>query len=164
MDGLFIGRFQPFHLGHLYAIRHALLQADNVWIGIGSSNRPAEKQNPFSAAERKEMITSSLDDSTLERTSIYEIPDLDNHERWAENVKIIVPRFDLVFTNDNLTGHIYSRQGITVIPIPFKNRDLLTGTEIRRKIIDDIAWEDCVPDGTRNVLLKCNASDRLKGL
>lgn len=164
MDALYIGRFQPFHLGHMHAIQHALLQADRVWIGIGSSNRPIEGRNPFSAGERREMIESSLDAQTLAKAGIYEIPDLDDHEKWAQSVRAIVPRFDLVFTNDVLTGHIYSRQGIAVFPIPFKNRDLLSGTRIRQKIAGGEAWEDCVPDGTKNVLLRSGAAGRLQGL
>ena len=164
MDGLFIGRFQPFHLGHLHAVRYALSRADNVWIGIGSSNRSLEKHNPFSSAERREMIESSLDDGALQRVGIYEIPDLGDHKRWAENIRATVPRFDAVFTNDEVTRHIYSRRGITVLSIPFESRDSLSGTSIRERIANGGDWEDCVPDGTRGVLAKSGAGDRLKGL
>ena len=48
MDGLLIGRFQPFHLGHLDALRFALTKVENLWLGLGSSNKPLEKNNPFS--------------------------------------------------------------------------------------------------------------------
>ena len=67
MNGLLIGRFQPFHLGHIEALRFALSQVDNLWIGIGSSNKPTEKNNPFTADERKEMILSSIDNSISSR-------------------------------------------------------------------------------------------------
>ena len=67
MDGLLIGRFQPFHLGHLDAIRFALTKVENLWLGLGSSNKPLEKNNPFSAEERKQMILSSIDDSMKEK-------------------------------------------------------------------------------------------------
>ena len=55
MDGLLIGRFQPFHLGHLDALGFALSKVDKLWVGLGSSNKSIEKSNPFSAEERKEM-------------------------------------------------------------------------------------------------------------
>ena len=58
MNGLLIGRFQPFHLGHLDALKFALSKVEKLWIGIGSSNKPNQKQNPFSADERKQMILS----------------------------------------------------------------------------------------------------------
>ena len=164
MDGLLIGRFQPFHLGHLHAIRYALSRARRLWIGIGSSNRRPERQNPFSSGERMEMIRSSLDGGTLRKIRIFEVPDLYDHEKWAENIKATVPRFDAVFTNDGLTAHIYSRQGVEVFPIPLEDRDLLSGTAIRDKILGGGNWQDCVPAGTKNVLVRTGAHDRLKGL
>lgn len=53
MNGLLIGRFQPFHLGHLEAILFGLSKVENLWIGIGSSNKSHEMKNPFTADERK---------------------------------------------------------------------------------------------------------------
>ncbi|MCV0393380.1 MAG: nicotinamide-nucleotide adenylyltransferase [Nitrosopumilus sp.] len=164
MNGLLIGRFQPFHLGHLEALKFALSKVDKLWVGLGSSNKPLEKINPFSAEERKEMILSSIDDSMKERISIYFIPDLDNHVRWIEKIDTIVPRFDIVFSNDDLTKHLYSKRSVQVIPIPFLKRDELSGTNIRDLIISDQKWENLVPEGTKNFLIKSSAIDRLKNL
>ena len=162
MNGLLIGRFQPFHLGHLQALRFALSKVDKLWIGLGSSNKPAQKNNPFSAEERKEMILSSIDDSMKEKISIYFIPDMDNHVKWIERIDTIVPKFDIVFSNDELTKHLYSKRSVKVIPIPFLKRDKLSGTNIRDLIIGDQKWDDLVPEGTKTFLEKLNAKDRLK--
>lgn len=97
MNGLLIGRFQPFHLGHLEALQFALSKVEKLWVGLGSSNKPTEKNNPFSSEERKEMILSSIDNSMKKRISIYFIPDLDNHIRWIEKIDTIVPKFDMFF-------------------------------------------------------------------
>ena len=56
MDGLLIGRFQPFHFGHLEALQFALSKVDKLWVGLGSSNKQIEKNNPFTAEQTKEMI------------------------------------------------------------------------------------------------------------
>ena len=98
MNGLLIGRFQPFHLGHLEALQFALSKVDKLWIGLGSSNKSIQKNNPFSAEERQKMILSSIDDSMKERILIYPIPDLDNHIKWIEKIDSIVPKFDIVFS------------------------------------------------------------------
>jgi len=164
MDGIIIGRFQPFHLGHLDALKFALSKVDNLWIGIGSSNKRNQKQNPFSAEERKEMILSSIDKLISEKIKIFYIPDLENHEKWIENIDIIVPKFDVVFTNDELTQSLYSRRGIKVISVPFTNRDTLSGTKIRIKIESDQNWEHLVPEGTKKILQKISAKDRMKSL
>lgn len=137
---------------------------EKLWIGLGSSNKPPTKNNPFSAEERKEMILSSIDDSIKEKISIYFIPDLDNHMKWIEKIDTIVPKFDIVFSNDELTKHLYSKRDVQVLSIPFLKRDVLSGTNIRDLIISDQNWSDLVPDGTKNFLLKNNAKERLKNL
>lgn len=164
MDGLLIGRFQPFHLGHLDALHFALSKVDKLWIGLGSSNKPLQKNNPFSAEERKEMILASIDDSMKQRIQIYFIPDLDNHIKWIELINTIVPKFDIIFTNDELTRHLYSKRNVTVLSIPFVKRDILSGTNIRNMIISDQKWEDLVPEGTKNFLYKTSGKQRLKNL
>ena len=122
MNGLLIGRFQPFHLGHLEAIRFALSKVDEIRIGIGSSNKLSEKNNPFTADERKEMILSSIDNSISNRIQIFLIPDLENHQKWIENIDMIVPDFEVIFTNDELTQLLYSKRGKKIISVPFKER------------------------------------------
>jgi nicotinamide-nucleotide adenylyltransferase len=164
MNGLLIGRFQPFHLGHLEALQFALSKVDKLWVGLGSSNIHVEKNNPFTAEQRKEMILSSIDDSMKERISIYFIPDVDNHMKWIEKIDTIVPKFDIIFSNDDLTKHLYSKRNIQVLPIPFLNRESLSGTNIRDLIISDQKWEDFVPNGTRNFLKNTNAKEHLKNL
>lgn len=180
-DGLLVGRFQPFHLGHLAALKFALTVADHLWVGLGSSNRPIEEENPFTAPERKKMILSSMhDDDMSRRISIYEIPDVDNHIKWMELIDQTVPPFSLVFTNDDLTRHLYSqkRPGVRTIKVPFLNRSQLSGTRIRSMIKkeahnqndsdDGIAgdqnWRTLVPAGTLNMLRQCDIVSRFANL
>jgi len=162
MNGLLIGRFQPFHLGHLEALQFALSKVDKLWLGLGSSNKPIEKNNPFSADERKEMILSSISDSLKNKITIYFIPDLDNHVKWIEKIDTIVPTFDIVFSNDPLTDHLYSKRSVQVMTIPFLKRDQLSGTRIRDLIKSDQKWDDLVPSGTKLILENLNAQSRLK--
>ena len=162
MNGLLIGRFQPFHLGHLEALQFALSKVDKLWLGLGSSNKPIEKNNPFSADERKEMILSSISDSLKNKITIYFIPDLDNHVKWIEKIDTIVPTFDIVFSNDSLTDHLYSKRSVQVMTIPFLKRDQLSGTRIRDLIKSDQKWDDLVPSGTKLILENLNAQSRLK--
>ena len=164
MDGLLVGRFQPFHLGHLDAVLFGLSRTENLFIGVGSSNKFNEKKNPFSAEERKEMIISSIESSMLGRVKIFEIPDVDNHEKWTFEIDQIVPKYDVVFTNDEFNKTLFKKRQINVIPVVLKEREKFSGTNIRQLIIDDKNWQDLVPQGTRKVLDKLNAKERLKNL
>src|SRR3970282_2325755 len=161
MNGLLIGRFQPFHLGHLAALRFALSKVAKLWIGLGSSNKPLQKNNPFSAEERKEMILSSIDESMKQKIQIYFIPDLENHIKWIELIDTLVPKFDIIFSNYELTSHLYSKRDIEVLSIPFVKRDILSGTNIRDMIISDQKWEDLVLEGKKIFLYKTSAKQRL---
>ena len=164
MNGLMIGRFQPFHLGHLEALKFALSKVDKLWVGLGSSNQPVQKNNPFSADQRQSMILSSITESMKAKISIYFIPDLDNHVKWIEKIDTIVPKFDIIFSNDKLTQHLYRKRDIQVMPIPFLNRDVLSGTNIRDLIINDQKWDDFVPEGTKKFLIDNSAKEHLKNL
>ena len=162
MNGLLIGRFQPFHLGHLEALKFALSKVDKLWLGLGSSNKPIEQNNPFSAEERKKMILSSIDDSMKNKITIYFIPDVDNHVKWIEKIDTIVPKFDIVFSNDPLTDHLYSKRTVQVISIPFLKRDQLSGTRIRNLIKSDQKWDDLIPNGTKILLENLDVKNRLE--
>lgn len=161
MNGLLIGRFQPFHLGHLDAIIFGLSKVENLWIGIGSSNKSHEMKNPFTADERKEMILSSLDSKFAHRIKICYIPDVDDHEKWTYSIDSIVPSYDIVFSNDKFTQSLYQKRKKQVIAVPLKNRELLSGTLIRSKIANNQNWEESIPDGARKILQKISTKERL---
>jgi len=164
MDGLLIGRFQPFHLGHLDAVLFGLSRTENLFVGIGSSNKSNERKNPFSAEERTEMIISSIESSMIDQIKIFNIPDVDNHEKWTFEIDQIVPKYDAVFTNDEFTKTLFEKRKIDVIPVVLKDREKFSGTNIRNLITEDKNWRDLVPQGTRNVLDSVNAKERLKNL
>jgi nicotinamide-nucleotide adenylyltransferase len=161
MNGLLIGRFQPFHKGHLAAISFGLSKVENLWIGIGSSNKSYEKKNPFTADERKEMIVSSLDSELLKRIKIFYIPDINDHDKWTSHVDSLVPKYDVVFSNDDFTISLYKKRGSKVIEVPLLQRDVISGTRIRELISKDQDWSSLVSEGTKKVLLKINAKERL---
>lgn len=58
--GVFIGRFQPFHNGHLAVVNDALSQVDKLIIVIGSANTAKNVKNPWSAKQRQDMIFNCL--------------------------------------------------------------------------------------------------------
>ena len=164
MNGFLIGRFQPFHLGHVEAVNFALSKVEQLYIGIGSSNKSHQLRNPFTAQERKLMITSSLDHETLKKISIFDIPDLSDHSKWVNSVDKIIPNYDIVFSNDDFTHSLYEMKNKKIIPVVLKSREDLSGTNIRKLIENDENWYNLVPDGTKTVLLKINAKNRLEDL
>lgn len=56
---IYIGKFQPFHIGHAHVVDQALELADNIIFVMGSHDKPRCTRNPFTTAERIELIKSS---------------------------------------------------------------------------------------------------------
>jgi bifunctional NMN adenylyltransferase/nudix hydrolase len=89
----YIGRFQPFHLGHLMVIREALKQSERLVILIGSANQPRTPKNPWSYDERVTMISRSLTEAELMRVHFEPLRDRPYaEEQWIESVQRQVHR------------------------------------------------------------------------
>jgi bifunctional NMN adenylyltransferase/nudix hydrolase len=56
--GVFIGRFQPFHMGHIFVASKALENVSRLLILIGSSFEPRSIRNPWTFEEREKMLRS----------------------------------------------------------------------------------------------------------
>lgn len=163
--GLFIGRFQPFHLGHIAAINFAFSNIDELVIIVGSSQASHEPENPFTAGERISMIKESLNaDPKIDckKTLIIPIPDTNVHSMWTQNVDMLVPRYDAVFTNNEFTGFLFTQRNITVMEPELLHRNDLSGTEIRRRMIKNIKWTHLVTEQTLKVIKRINGVERVK--
>lgn len=80
---VFIGRFSPFHKGHLEILKQALKIAETAIVVIGSASAPRSIRNPWSFQERKRMIETSLNYEELVRVKFIDINDyIYNTNRW----------------------------------------------------------------------------------
>lgn len=87
-----IGRFQPFHLGHLALLESALCSAPRALIVVGSARAPRLAKNPFTAEERIAAIRASLTPEQLGRVGFITVRDYFDEPRWATAVKAAVAR------------------------------------------------------------------------
>lgn len=151
---LFIGRFQPFHKGHLKAILDLLKNSDKVIIGIGSSQYAKTKDNPFSAEERVKMIRSSLDDEGVsdEAYEIVKIPDIHDNERWARHVKLCCPHFDIAYSRNGLVTELLAEDKIKTEKQTAYDMKKYNGTKIRDMILKGKDISDLVPNAVLKVI------------
>lgn len=91
---VFVGRFQPYHIGHEAVISDALERADKVMVLIGSSNRARSLRNPFTYDERIELISKVHPyEVNTGQLLLRPLPDvLYNDEAWTSNVQRTVDR------------------------------------------------------------------------
>ena len=157
--GLFIGRFQPFHIGHLSDIKNALKEVDELVIGVGSSNEKHTKYNPFSVEERIEMIDLVLPANDIGKYTVFPIPDFGNDEKWLEHVETLVPKFDVVYTGNKWTEKCFKGK------YKVKRVDMLKGvssTIIRNQILKNKDWQSLVPKEVVEFISKIKGVERVK--
>jgi nicotinamide-nucleotide adenylyltransferase len=80
---LILGRFQPFHNGHLHIALETAKWADELLFGIAAATDSFEPDNPFTAGERSEMIDLAMREAGVGRFRAVAIPDIHNHAIWA---------------------------------------------------------------------------------
>lgn len=89
---VFIGRFQPFHLGHAALLQQALAIAPRVVVVIGSAFQARSPKNPWSWQERAEMFRLALPQDQRGRLLFLPVRDYYNEQRWTEVVNAGVAR------------------------------------------------------------------------
>lgn len=90
---VFIGRFQPFHNGHLEVVLEGLIKAKHVVILVGSAGAPRCHRNPWSFEERSQFIHDSIPGHMRNRVCIKPLEDAAyNDSRWIYNVQSCVTR------------------------------------------------------------------------
>jgi nicotinamide-nucleotide adenylyltransferase len=159
--GLFIGRFQPFHLGHLQDIKNALKEVDHLAIGIGSSNEDHTKENPFTAKERAEMINTVLPNNSIRKYIIFTIPDFHDDKKWLEHIETLVPKFDIVYTGNEWTERCFKGKYRVKRVNMLEN---VSSTIIRHRILNDKDWEELVPKEIVEYISKIQGVVRVKGI
>jgi len=164
--GLLVGRFQPFHLGHLEAVKFALMEVDYLYVVVGSAQRSHERDNPFTAAERITMIKSALDGNGVDPSKWMAIPiaDADSHSLWASTVVSMVPKFDVVFTNDALTFLLFAGEKMDVRAVPYLDRSRYSATNVRDRILEKKNWESLVPPQVAKLVKKFGGVERVRAL
>ena len=164
--GLYVGRFQPVHFGHLRAIQHILSEVDELVIVVGSTQLSHELGNPFTAGERITMLRLALEEAGIspDRYWIVGVPDAEMHSVWVSKVVAYCPSFDVVYTNEPLTRRLFVEAGYEVRPVPYFQRHVYSATEVRRRILNDEDWQELVPRSVAEYIVEIGGVERLKDL
>lgn len=145
MIGLYIGRFQPFHLGHLHVVKEALEDCDTLKIVIGSAGEERTENNPWTADEREEMIRKVLEEERLlDRVDVLQVPDIPDDKEYAQHVQRITGPFDRVYVIENeLNKRLFSEAGHEVVTD--EKHKSIDATEVRRRMREDEDWRELMP-------------------
>ena len=161
--GLFIGRFQPFHKGHLEIIKKVVKEIDELVIIVGSSQYSHRLDNPFTAGERLTMIRRALEQEGIGLAKIWiiPVPDVHQHALWVSQIVGYSPKFDKVYANEPLTHRLFKEAGFKVKSMPFIKREFYAATKIRKKILSGEDWEKFVPSSVAQFIKDIDGDKRL---
>ncbi len=164
MRGLMMGRFQPFHLGHLDLVKQILSECDEIIIAITSSQFNYLEKDPFTAGERIEMIHQSLKDDgvDLSRCFIVAIENQSNIATWGSYLGASLPKFDKVYSGNDYVSMLLADSGCTVTSPKFLDREKYNASKIRKLMIENKEWDDFVPKAVVNIIEKINGIKRLQ--
>lgn len=159
---LYIGRFQPFHKGHLSVIKQIERAEDvgEIIVGIGSSETSLTPENPFNADEREAMVRQNLEKFVEKPWQLVRIPDVGNDQKWFSLVKLLSPSFRIVYTNNDWVSTIFKNDNYAVRN-PIREYPI-SATEVRKLIKEGGEWKQHVPEGTIEVLAKIKGVDRIR--
>ena len=170
MPALFIGRFQPFHLGHLDVIKKAVKKTDRLFIGIGSSEANFRPANPFTASERFQMIEAALIENKIppEKYTIIPVRNIDNYALWPAHVELYLPPFEKIYTGSDTVKSLYKnfnknrKQPYQIINVQKELK--ISSTKIREFILKNKPWEQYVPKSVATLIKKWQGLERLKAI
>ncbi len=161
MRGLIVGRFQPFHKGHLAVIEEVLGKCDDLIVVIGSAEESHTEKNPFTAGERYQMLLSSLNPGECARVHIIPVRDVNRYSVWVNHLESYLPPFDIVFSNSDLTRSLFKQAGYEVHETKAYDPKRYSATEIRRRIVAGEKWKHLVPEAVVVFMEAIDARQRL---
>ena len=161
---LMVGRFQPFHKGHILVIREMVKLHPSTILGIGSAQYSHTPENPFTAGERVEMATEALREEGIADFYVVPIEDINEHGRWVAHVESLVPRFSAVATNNPLNQRLFQEEGYEVRTTPLYGRNRYSGTVIRRRMLGGRPWKPLVPPAVARIIDEIDGVSRIRQL
>ena len=169
-----IGRFQPFHLGHLQLVQAALAKAKRLLLLLGSHQCAPDTRNPWSSAERQEMITAALPPELLDRVQFIPLRDhLYSDNLWITEVQQKVAEATEEGDRVVLMGHRKDGSGAYLEFFPQWDRDgfvpeeMLHATLVRQAYFlgePAAVWGKDLPAGVQAWLLAYQQTGRYRWL
>ncbi|MFX1367809.1 MAG: nicotinamide-nucleotide adenylyltransferase [Promethearchaeota archaeon] len=165
MKSVFIGRFQPIHIGHIHTIRQILEKGEDIIIVIGSSQYSHTPDNPFTGGERVMLIKRALLDEKipLDRVDIVPLPDINIHPLWVAHMKSFVPYFDKAYSHNPLVSRLLKDAGVIVEETTLLDRSTYSAKHIRDLMRwNNPEWEPLVPDGVAKIIKQYRLDERVR--
>jgi nicotinamide-nucleotide adenylyltransferase len=163
--GVYPGRFQPIHWGHVNVIKWSLERVDELIIVIGTAQESHTIANPFTAGERVVMIKEALKDVDVDFSRVYiiPVPDILMNVVWVKYVAMYVPPFRYGIARNPLVVRLFKESGYEILVPPSYNREIYSSTKIRTMmIVGDEKWRELVPPSVARFIDEIKGVERIR--
>ncbi|MFW9907312.1 MAG: nicotinamide-nucleotide adenylyltransferase [Candidatus Thorarchaeota archaeon] len=167
MRSIFIGRFQPIHLGHMHTIKQILEKDEELIIAVGSAQYSHTPNNPFTGGERVMLIKRALMDEGLpiERIDIIPIPDININPLWIAHLKSYVPYFEKAYTHNALVQRLMRDAGYLIDETTLLERSSYSANHVRDLIRwENEEWVTLVPPGVVELMREYKLDERIRAV
>ena len=106
------------------------------------------------------MITRALE---ALKCPYYVIPieDVQRNSLWVAHVRSMTPQFDLCYSSNPLVVRLFTEAGVKVQSPAMYERDTLSGTKIRERILTGKSWNKLLPPAVVQVIKDIDGAERL---
>ncbi len=145
---LFLGRFQPFHRGHLKCLEQIRKHAQDVIVAIGSAQYSRDGRNPLAYDERRDVIRHAIERENLGFKNVFfiPIPDIHNERLWMQNIKLLFGDSIVMNTNNDWVRGLAKDAGIRLAEKLAFDVGKLNGSNARELMRTGGEWRSIVPD------------------
>lgn len=139
-SGVFIGRFQPCHEGHIHALSIAASQVEYLEILVGSANRTRSIKNPWTYLERTDMLRKKLRARGVTNIGFSPLNDYKyNDEQWISDVKLTIrkqfgPKSPVILFGHYKDGNNYLRWFPELEYRDIESPFAISATEVRHEM------------------------------
>lgn len=182
---VYIGRFQPFHRGHEYVLKHCLENYDDTVVLFGSAHKARDTENPFTYGERLGIVDAWMEATYAGQRKYWARPLRDhpyNDAQWIKSVqenvtacaKIIATSPAPTFDRDNkpeveitIVGSdrdastwylkAFPQWKLDIIE-PYRNIPGLAATQLRQRYFASFDPLGVVREGDRNGLVHATSN------
>jgi nicotinamide-nucleotide adenylyltransferase len=157
--GVYWGRFNPPHRGHIALVRELVKKVDFLIIAVGSAESNNTRRNPFSGDERVEMLESYLEEEDLKVKDVIPVED---GKSWASSISNLFEKcgsFDVLFTDKKRIADLVGNKVKVVI---FRRRGNMSSTLIRDSIAKGEKWENLTGKSVVTLIKRLDGIERIK--
>lgn len=142
--GLYVGRFQPIHLGHYNIIDSMLRSCEKVIVAVGSAQEWGTERNPFNYGLRSSLIFKSFG-WAFPRVMVVPVPDREhpsNDPSWGDYLLKTVQSYtgitpDVIYEGEETERSTwYDNYDIPIVRIS-RDQIRISSTDIRTALRDD---------------------------